>query len=66
MEVTTSDSYQKALDSFQQEAWHGVYGRYGEIVGREVRHWAACYTALCARIGRSLSFQHAYPHYGME
>ena len=59
-------SYEEALTIFHDNAWVGVLGRYSAIVGRSALNWICGYSVLSARASRSLCFQHAYPHYGME
>lgn len=54
------------LSPFPDAAWHSVYRAYGDLVGFDPWHWAAAHAVLCARMSRHLTFQHAYPHYGME
>lgn len=56
----------RAVPQLAGEAWHGIYARYGDLVGRETRNWACAHAVLSARAGRRLAFQHARPHYGME
>lgn len=59
-------SYEDALTLFGEEAWVGVFERYGGLVGKSPLNWICAYGMLAARCGRSLCFQHAYPHYGMD